>query len=89
MNQVRDLLQRLEFHGAGNAPADKLEASILAAEMDCLFFRFGVVEISGLLIDGQAADLDTLYGNGPEPLMREIIQAIKKESSLDEEAAKN
>jgi hypothetical protein len=89
MRRVRQLSARLEFARAGAGAADAIEASLLGAEIDELYLRWGLTAIEGLDIDGRAADGDSLITAGPEPLCREIIAAVKRECSLTDEERKN
>ena len=87
--QVRQLLARQEFHAAGESPLDRVEASALSMEIDQLYLRWGLISIEGLAIGGEAATPETLMNQGPEPLVQEIVSAIKNECGLTEEARKN
>jgi hypothetical protein len=89
MRRVRHLSAKMEFARAGAGVEDAIEASLLGAEIDELYLRWGFTAIEGLDIDGLAADLELLIAAGPEPLCREIIAAIKRECWLTEEERKN
>jgi hypothetical protein len=89
MRRVRQLSARMEFARAGAGTEDAIEASLLGAEIDELYLRWGLTAIHGLDIDGRAANVDSLIAAGPEPLCREIITAVKRECSLTEEERKN
>jgi hypothetical protein len=54
-----------------------------------LYLRWGLVALEGLEVDGLEASTDALIEAGPELLCREIVAAIKRESSLSEEERKN
>jgi len=47
------------------------------------------VGISGLLIDGQPATSDALFASGPEELLREVVDRIKRECGLTDDERKN
>src|ERR1700680_2098210 len=53
--QVRGISQRAESLDAGNELREKIEASLLAQEIDAMYLRWGLVKIDGLTIDGEAA----------------------------------
>lgn len=89
MRRVRELSSRIEYEQAGGRTEDKLQASVLRAEIDELYLRWGLTELSGLKLDGTEADVDSLISHGPEALCREIVSAIKRECALTEEARKN
>src|SRR5579863_7444383 len=53
--RVRELSRRAEFLTAGNEVHEKIEANILAQEIDAMYLQWGLVSITGLNIDGQPA----------------------------------
>jgi hypothetical protein len=87
--RVRGLLERLEFHGAGEGPADKLEAGLLELEIDRTYIEWGLLELEGLEIDGGPASVRALVERGPEELCREIAAAIRASCGLTEAERKN
>jgi hypothetical protein len=87
--QVRGLLAKQQFHAAGDSPLDQVEASALAMEVDQLYWNWGLLGLEGLSIGSEAATKDTLMKSGPEPLVHEILSAIKHECGLNEEERKN
>ena len=87
--RLRELLQKIEFLESGKDPRESMEAALLAAEIDQAYLLWGVAEIAGLEIDGQAATPETLVAAGPEGFCREIISAIKVECGLSEDERKN
>lgn len=89
MRRVRQLSAQIEFEKAGSQVADQIQASLLGAEIDELYLRWGFLGIDGLELDGASATLESLIENAPEALCREIIAAIKRECSLTEEERKN
>ena len=89
MRRVRQLSSRIEFEKAGSHVSDQIAASILGAEIDELYLRWGLIALEGLELDGLEASTDALIEAGPELLCREIIAAIKRECSLSEEERKN
>ena len=87
--QVREISQRAEFLDAGNELREKIEASLLAQEIDAMYLRWGLVSIDGLTIDGEAATAVQLIEKGPEELMREIVSTIREQCGLNEAERKN
>lgn len=86
---IRDLARQLEFQQAAESAKDQVEAAVLAAEIDRVYLRWGLLEISGLRIDGERPTVDKLFANGPEDLLREIVDRIKSECGLTEDQRKN
>ncbi|MBL8292385.1 MAG: hypothetical protein JNN08_11145 [Bryobacterales bacterium] len=87
--RLREIGLRGAFHAAGSGIEDQIEASIAHHEIDRIYLKWGLVGIEGLSIDGCEAGPDTLIESGPEPLVAEILAAIRKESNLSEEERKN
>ncbi len=87
--RVRELSGRAEFHAAGDSVQDRIEASVLANEIDQLYLRWGLAGLSGLTIDGEEATVETLIAKGPEDLALEIAAAVKRQIGLTEEERKN
>ena len=58
-------------------------------EVDRLYWWWGVVSIEGLSIGDEPATKESLLHHGPEPLVHEILAAIKRECGLAEEERKN
>lgn len=89
MRRVRDLAARLEYFSAGQDAKNGMEASLLGAEIDGLYLRWGIEEIRGLEIDGAAASVEALISSGPEELVFEALTAVKAECGLGENERKN
>ena len=88
--QVKELLGRLEFAAAGEqGPTQEAETALLAGEIDRHYGRWGLAAVEGLEIDGQAATPETLLESGPEGLVHEVLEAVRREAGLSEEESKN
>ncbi len=87
--RVRELTGRLRYLEAGDQIDERAEAAVLANEIEKLYLEWGLREIHGLVIDGQAATTALLVEAGPEALCREISAAIRRECGLSEEERKN
>jgi len=87
--RVREISQRAEFFDAGTALKDKIEANILAQEIEAMYLRWALVGIEGLMIDGEPATIDKLLEKGPDELTKEIVCAIKAQCGLSETERKN
>ncbi|HMF74213.1 MAG TPA: hypothetical protein VK604_00985 [Bryobacteraceae bacterium] len=86
--QVRELTLRYEFLNAGET-SDQLEAALSDLLVRKLYIEWGLAEIVGLVIDGEAATASLLIQKGPEDLAGEIISAIREEIELSEDERKN
>jgi hypothetical protein len=89
MRRIRDLAARAEFLEAGEAGKDRMDASLLGAEIDRLYVVWGVEEVRGMTFDDQPATAIGLIERGPEDLFREALAAVKAESGLSEQERKN
>jgi hypothetical protein len=89
MRRVRELARRTEFLAASEEAGDKMDASLLQAEIDRTYVMWGVKAVTGLAVDGVAAGPELLAEAGPEQLFREALAAVRKETGLSEEERKN
>jgi hypothetical protein len=89
MERVRDLAARLEYFDAGREEKNRIEASLLGAQLDRLYIDWGLSEIRGLELDGETATPRLLIDKGPEALFQEALNAIKAECGLNEQERKN
>jgi len=87
--RVRELTRKAEFLDASNELHEKIEASILAQEIDAMYLGWGLATIEGLVIDGETATAVQLLEKGPEELVREVVSAIKEQCGLSETERKN
>lgn len=89
MKRVRDLAGRIEYFEAGRDEKNRMEASLLGAQMDKLYLAWGLEEVRGLTLDGEAATPESLVERGPEAVVHEALAAIKAECGLSETERKN
>ena len=89
MRQICELARRKEFLEASERPADKMDTALLEAEINRLYFGWGLKAISGLIVDGVKATPEVLAENGPESLFREALTAVRHETGLTEAERKN
>ena len=87
--RIREIGRRAEFLEASNEPREKLEATVISSEIDRAYLEWGLEEIAGLTIDGEAATVAALIDKGPMDLAREILGRIRKECGLSEAERKN
>jgi hypothetical protein len=83
MRTVRDAAIKLEFHAAAG-DSDKMKASVLSAEVDRIYVRWGLRQVIGLMIDDQPATPEMLAMDGPEELFLEALAAVKRECGLSD-----
>jgi hypothetical protein len=87
--RIREIGRGVEFFEASADPREKLEAAVLAAEIDRAYLEWGLEAVEGLTIDGEAATPATLIETGPMDLATEILARIKAECGLSEGERKN
>lgn len=87
--RIRDAGRSLEFLEAGNDVREKLDAAVLNGEIERAYLRWGLEEIEGLEIDGEAATPELLIERGPADLAGEILASIRRECGLSEAEQKN
>ena len=86
--RVREIARRAEFLAAGDA-GERMEAVLVASEIDRIYLLWGLREVRGLEIDGVAATPEMLAACGPEELFREALAFVKHEAGLSEDERKN
>jgi hypothetical protein len=87
--RIRELAARKEFAEAGDTPDEKMEAALLASEIDRVYLVWGLKEVTGLQLDGEAATPESLAASGPEELFREALTAVRHQCGLTEAERKN
>lgn len=86
--QIKELTLHHEFLKAGDIP-DQLDATIADLLVRKLYLDWGLTTITGLQIDRNPATKDLLIEKGPEPLVEEVLTAIRAEIGLSEDEIKN
>ena len=89
MRRIRELSRRAEFQAAGQAPEDKMDAALAHAEVERLYVAWGLRGVTGLVVDGREASVESLADDAPEGLFREALEAVRAETGLTEEERKN
>jgi hypothetical protein len=89
MERVRELARRVEFLAAGESAGERMDAALARAEIDRLYVQWGVLEVTGLRVDGVEATPELLAESGPEELFREALTLVRRETGLDEAERKN
>lgn len=89
MKRVRELAHRVEYLEGGTDAREHMDAGLLRAEIDKLFVLWGVAEVSGLMVDGEAATPSVLADRGPEDVFGEALAAVRREVGLTDEERKN
>jgi len=86
---LRSLVAELECRAAGTSTQDRIEASRLGLETAKVIIEWGLLEMTGICIDGKPATKEDLLERGPEPLCEEIAEAVRARSFLSETERKN
>ncbi len=86
--RIIELMVQHDFLKAGGPP-DQLQAALSDLLVSKLYLEWGLAQVEGLTIDGQAATAELLIEKGPEDLASEIIAVLKQEAGLNEEERKN
>ncbi|MCL5746647.1 MAG: hypothetical protein M1541_22400, partial [Acidobacteria bacterium] len=60
MRAVRGLAEKVEFLEAASGASEKMDAALIWGEIDRLYVRWGLVEVTGLEIDGAPATPESL-----------------------------
>jgi hypothetical protein len=87
--RIREVGRKAEYLDAGGDVKDKLEATVVAAEIDRAYLDWGLIGVEGLEIDGVAATPAVTIEAGPVELAAEILKRIKAECGLTDAERKN
>lgn len=87
--RIREIGRKIEYLEAASDAREKLEATVLTAEIDRAYLEWGLTGVEGLEIDGVAATPVSLIEAGPIDLATEILAHIKSECGLTEDDRKN
>jgi hypothetical protein len=88
-SRVRSMLNKARFHALSGVAEEEMEASLLSLDADRMLLDWGLLEVTGLRIDGEAACVRSLIEAGPEELCREIAERIRHDCQLTEQERKN
>jgi hypothetical protein len=89
MKRVRDLASRMEFLVAAADAGGKMDAALLEVEIERMYVKWGLREVTGLEVDGSAATPESLAESGPEDLFREALAAVRAAAGLSDAERKN
>jgi hypothetical protein len=89
MKRVRDLARRVEFLVAAEDAGGKMDAAVLEVEIERMYVKWGLREVTGLEVDGSAATPESLAEAGPEDLFREALAAVRAAAGLSDAERKN
>lgn len=87
--RIREIGRRIEFLQASGAPGEQIEATLLKGEIERSYLEWGLDQVEGLEIDGEAATTESLIELGPLDLAEEILGRIKAECGLNQAERKN
>lgn len=87
--RIREVGRKMEYLEAASDVREKLEATVLAGEIDRTYLEWGLMGVEGLDIDGAAATPAMVIETGPLELAAEILARIKAECVLTEDERKN
>jgi hypothetical protein len=87
--RIREIGRRAEFLEASGDARERLEATVLAAEIDRAYLEWGLIGVEGMEIDGAAATASSAIEAGPAELTAEVLSRIKRECGLTEDERKN
>jgi hypothetical protein len=87
--RLYELTQKNEFLAATGKELEHLELALADLLVQKQLVEWGLVEITGLQIDGKPATATSLIESGPDKLVTEIASTIRSRCGLDEEERKN
>src|ERR1039458_10588868 len=78
MRRIRELASRKEFVEAGDTPDEKMEAALLASEIDRIYLLWGLKEVTGLELDGLRSEEHTCELQSLRHLLCRLLLEKKK-----------
>jgi hypothetical protein len=87
--RLREIGRKIEFLQASGTPGEQIEATVLKGEIDRTYLEWGLDQLEGLEIDGEAATPELLIERGPLGLAEEVLGRIKAECGLNQTERKN
>ena len=87
--RIREVGRKAEYLDASGDVKDKLEAAVVAAEIDRAYLDWGWAGVEGLEIDGSPATPAAAIDAGPVELAAEVLARIKSECGLRDDERKN
>lgn len=87
--RMREIGRKVEYLAAGDDAREKLEAAVVSAEIDRAYLEWGLAEVAGLSIDGEAATPESAIEKGPMKLAAEMLARVKAEWSQSGDERKN
>ena len=88
VKRLQELTRKNEFLAAGD-DMDRLELSLAELLLQRELVLWGLLEITGLRIDGKRPDGEVILRHGPEELAVEIAATVKSRCGLSDEERKN
>jgi len=89
LRELRELARRYEFTAAGETVQDKYDAAVIQQEINKHYWDHFVLAVEGLSIDGVKASPETLWSDGPDNLVQEILKVVTSQAFLSADEAKN
>lgn len=89
MKRLAPILAKARAIASSNDAEDLSSSGMLRREISQILLEWGIVEVSGLRIDGAQATKATLLTDGPEELVLEIFGELQRQLSLNESERKN
>lgn len=89
LRSIRELARDYEFMAAGESLRERYDTAVIQQEINHRYWQHFVEAVSGLLIDGEPATPESLWSQGPDGLVQEILQVIFARTFLTRDDSKN
>ena len=87
--RIREVGRKAEYLDASGDVKDRMEAAVVAAEIDWAYLDWGWIGVEGLEVDGVEATPAVAIEAGPVELAAEVLSRIKAECGLTDDERKN
>lgn len=89
LREIRELARQYEFTAAGETVQQKYESAVIQQEINKHYWQNFVIAVDGLTIDGAPATTESVWSDGPDGLVQEVLQVVTSHVFLSADEAKN
>ena len=89
LEKIYPLLKEAESMAAGTSQSDQVRNQLCTLKVHEALLVWGVLELSGLCVDGVQVSAEHVGSSAPEELVQEMLRAIQRQIALTEAERKN
>lgn len=89
LEKIYPLLKEAESMAAGTSQSDQVRNQLCTLKVQEALLAWGVLELSGLCVDGVEISAERAGSGAPEELVQEMLAVIQRQIALTEAERKN